>query len=221
MHEHLAAYPRDALIIQLATMTIAGSGRVTRPRESYEMLARLAPAWGDDWWFLGSYAFAHHEVDLLDDARRLAERSLDQQPRNAGASHPLAHVFFESNDHAGGVGFLADWIPRYDRAAPFYCHLSWHLALFELNQGNTARVLELYEDAISPSYGEARTRLVDAASLLWRYQMYGCQPKADLPWAEVCAYVGKAAPEARAWRSWTPTPRSPSPPWATPRRWRS
>ena len=49
----------------------------------------------------------------------------------AGA-HPLAHVFFESNDHAGGVGFLADWITAYDRTAPFFCHLSWHLALFEL-----------------------------------------------------------------------------------------
>lgn len=194
MHEHLATYPRDALIVQLATMTIAGSGRLTRPQESYEMLTRLAPAWGDDWWFQGSYAFAHHELDLLDDARRLAERSLEQQPRNAGASHPLAHVFFESNDHAGGVGFLADWIAEYDRAAPFYCHLSWHLALFELHQGNTTRVLQLYEDAISPGYGEARTRLVDAASLLWRYQMYGCQPEVDLPWAEVCAHVGKSAP---------------------------
>ena len=56
MHEHLAAYPRDALIVQLATMTIAGSGRLMRPRETYEMLTRLAPAWGDDWWFQGSYA---------------------------------------------------------------------------------------------------------------------------------------------------------------------
>jgi tetratricopeptide (TPR) repeat protein len=195
MHEHLDAYPRDALIVHLATMTIAGSGRVTRPQESYDMLAKLAPAWGDDWWFQGAFAFAHHEIDLLDDARRLAERSLEQQPRNAGAAHPFSHVFFESNDHAGGVGFLADWIAGYDRAAPFYCHLSWHLALFELNQGNTDRVLQLYEDAISPSYGEARTRLVDSASLLWRYQMYDCQPAVDLPWSEVCAHVEKSAPK--------------------------
>jgi tetratricopeptide (TPR) repeat protein len=195
MREHLAAYPRDALIVHMATMTIAGSGRVTRPQESYDMLAKLAPAWGDDWWFQGAFAFAHHEIDLLDDARRLAERSLEQQPRNAGAAHPFAHVFFESNDHAGGVGFLADWITGYDRAAPFYCHLSWHLALFELNRGNTDRVLKLYEDAISPGYGEARTRLVDSASLLWRYQLYGCQPTVDLPWAEVCAHVGKSAPK--------------------------
>jgi tetratricopeptide (TPR) repeat protein len=194
MYEHLDAYPRDALIIHLASMTIAGNGRLSRPRDLYDLLTRLAPAWGDDWWFQGAYAFAHHELELLDDARRLAERSLEQQPRNAGASHPLAHVFFESNDHAGGRGFLSDWITTYDRAAPFFCHLSWHLALFELNQGNTERVLELYDDAISPAVGSFRTTLVDAASLLWRYQLFGCEPKRDLPWAEVCTYAGKAAP---------------------------
>jgi tetratricopeptide (TPR) repeat protein len=194
MHEHLNAYPRDALIVHLTSMTIAGSGRITRRHEAYEMLSVLAPAWGDDWWFQGAYAFAHHELDLLDDARRLAERSLEQQPRNAGGAHPLAHVFFETSNHASGVGFLADWITEYDRAAPFYCHLSWHLALFELAQGNVQRVLELYDAAISPSVGQARTTLVDSASLLWRYQLYGCQPKVDLPWADVCTYVAKAAP---------------------------
>jgi len=194
MYQHLDAYPRDALVIHLATMTIAGSGKLSRPRDLYDMLTRVAPAWGDDWWFQGAYAFAHHELELLDEARRLAERSLEQQPRNAAGAHPLAHVFFESNDHAGGRGFLADWITEYDRAAPFFCHLSWHLALFELSQGNTQRVLELYDEAISPGVGSFRTTLVDSASLLWRYQIFGCEPKRDLPWADVCSYAAKAAP---------------------------
>ena len=194
MYEYLDAYPRDALIVHLASMTIAGSGRITRRHEAYDMLTRLAPAWGDDWWFQGAYAFVHHELDLLDDARRLAERSLEQQPRNAAGAHPLAHVFFESSNHAGGRGFLANWIAEYDRAAPFFCHLSWHLALFELAQGNVQRVLELYDSAISPGVGAARTTLVDSASLLWRYQLYGCEPKVALPWADVCTYAAKAAP---------------------------
>ena len=72
--------------------------------------------------------------------------------------------------------------------------MSWHLALFELNQGNTRRVLELYEDSIGPGVGAFRTTLVDAASLLWRYQIFGCEPKRELPWADVCAYAGTAAP---------------------------
>ena len=195
MHDHLDAYPRDALILQLTLLTIHGSGRLSRCQETYDLMGSLAPAWGDDWWFLGYNAFVHHELNLLDDARRLAEASLERHPRNATGAHPLAHVYFESNDHAGGRGFLADWITQYDRAAPFYCHLSWHLALFELNQGNTQRVLELYDDAISPAVNHSRSTLVDSASLLWRYQIFGCEPKRDLPWADVCAYVGKAAPK--------------------------
>jgi tetratricopeptide (TPR) repeat protein len=194
IQEHLRAYPRDGLILQLALLTINGSGRLSRCQESYDLMGSLAPAWGDDWWFLGYHAFVNHEMNLLDEARRLAEASLERQPRNATGAHPLAHVYFESNDHGGGVGFLADWITHYDRAAPFYCHLSWHLALFELAQGNTRRVLELYEDAISPAVAHSRSTLLDSASLLWRYEIFGCEPKRELPWADVCAYVAKAAP---------------------------
>ena len=56
LHEHLTDYPRDGLIMHLTTMTIARSGRLGRRQEAYDLLARLAPAWGDDWWFLGSSA---------------------------------------------------------------------------------------------------------------------------------------------------------------------
>jgi tetratricopeptide (TPR) repeat protein len=195
IQEHLAEFPRDSLVVHLGTMIIASSGRVARRQEAYDFLARLAPVWDDDWWFLGAYAFAHHELNRLDDARRFAERSLEQRPRNAGASHPLAHVYYESNNHGAGVGFLREWIAGYDRGAPFFCHLSWHLALFELMQGNTARVLELYDTTISPAVGHHRTTLVDSASLLWRYQLYGCEPKVDLPWEGVCDYAAKATPK--------------------------
>jgi tetratricopeptide (TPR) repeat protein len=195
MHEYLGAHPRDGLIVHLTSQTIAGSGRLGRAQEAFDLLAGLASAWGDDWWFVGAYAFVHHELGMLDEARRLAERSLAQRPRNAAGAHPLAHAFFEANDHADGVGFLSEWIMEYDRAAPFFCHLSWHLALFELARGHTDRVLKLYDDTIRPGVGQHRTTLVDAASLLWRYQLYGCQPTVDLPWGEVCSYVATAAPK--------------------------
>ena len=104
----------------------------------------------------------------------------------------LAHVFYETSDHAGGAEFLGSWLKTYDSSGPFRCHLSWHLALFELNAGHEQRVLELYEQAISPAAAEQRTTLEDSASLLWRYQIYGCEPR-PLPWAEVCEYAARAA----------------------------
>ena len=184
VREHLAEFPRDALVVQLGIMLLSGSGRVTRREESRARLESLAPAYGDDWWFLGALAFAHHETDSYEMSRQLCERSLARYPRNANAAHSRAHVFFETADHTGGSQFLNPWLDEYDRAAPFNCHLTWHLALFELTAGHEQRVLDLYERGISPAVAQQRTTLEDAASLLWRYEIYGCTPR-QLPWAEV------------------------------------
>jgi tetratricopeptide (TPR) repeat protein len=184
VREHIAEFPRDALLVQMAVMLLSGSGRVTRREESRAMLDGLAPAYGEDWWFLGSLAFAHHETESYEQSRRFSERSLALYPRNGNAAHSRAHVFFETTDHAAGARFLGPWLEAYDRAAPFMCHLSWHLALFELANGHEQRVMELYEQAISPAVAQQRTTLEDAASLLWRYEIYGCSPR-ELPWQEV------------------------------------
>ncbi len=184
VREHTAELPRDALLVQMAVMLLSGSGRVTRRQESRAMLEGLAPAYGEDWWFLGSLAFAHHETESYERSRQLAERSLALYPRNGNAAHSRAHVFFETADHAGGAHFLGPWLDAYERGAPFMCHLSWHLALFELAAGREQRVMEVYERAISPAVAQQRTTLEDATSLLWRYQIYGCAPR-ELPWAEV------------------------------------
>jgi tetratricopeptide (TPR) repeat protein len=184
VREHLAESPRDALLVQMAVMLLSGSGRITRREESRAMLEGLAPAYGEDWWFLGSLAFAHHETESYEQSRRFSERSLALYPRNGNAAHSRAHVFFETTDHTAGARFLGPWLEEYDRAAPFMCHLSWHLALFELAAGHEQRVMELYERSISPAVAQQRTTLEDAASLLWRYEIYGCPPR-ELPWAEI------------------------------------
>ena len=114
----------------------------------------------------------------------MAERSLAHNPRCGHAVHSLAHVFYETNDHATGATFLRAWMANYERNGPMHCHLAWHQALFELSMGSYARVMELYEDAICPDVARTRTSMYDAASLLWRFQIYGCAQDA-LPWSAV------------------------------------
>ena len=193
IREHLAEFPRDALLVQQATGLISFSGRPDRTEERFALLEPLAPAYGDDWWFLSAHAFALHELDRFEESRRLSERSLALYPRNAGASHNVAHVQYETDDHAGGVDFLGGWLTGYDQRAPYHCHLSWHLALFELAAGHYGRVMELYERAISPAVVQSRLGFLDASSLLWRWQLYGCT-EGPLPWADVCALAGRIAP---------------------------
>jgi hypothetical protein len=157
------------------------------------LLDERASAYGDDWWFLGAYAFAHEELGRFEVARQLAERSLARNPRNAGAAHPLAHVYYETDDHDGGTGFLGGWLASYERAAPFYCHLAWHLALFALASGNADQAMHVYSHDIRPIVVRARAGLVDAASLLWRVQLQGDR-RQPLPWDEVCRLARRSRP---------------------------
>ena len=101
--------------------------------------------------FWAQYAFAHHETGHVEEARRLAERSLALRPTNAVAAHSVAHVFFETGDAASGGEFLDTWLKGFDRRAPYHVHLSWHQALFELAQGHYQRALALYEADIRPA----------------------------------------------------------------------
>ena len=184
VHEHLEEFPRDAVLLFLHGFLNARSGRADWQQEQFAYLTRLAPQYGDDWFFLGQYSFAHHAINRFEASRHLAEQSLARNPRCGYAVHSLAHVFYETNAHADGSAFLDGWLASYDRSAPMHCHLAWHWALFELSLGQYARVLELYERAIRPEVARTRTSMYDAASLLWRYQIYGCAQDA-LPWSTV------------------------------------
>lgn len=176
--EHLDEFPRDALMMRVSNrlymLGCSGAGVKNFPDELYAMLHKLQPNYGDDWAFLGQYAFAHHEIGRLDESLSLAERSLAQRPTSAHASHSVAHVFFEKGNAPDGGDFLGNWLKSYDSRAPFHVHLSWHQALFQLAQGRYSDAVGLYEDAIRPSViKKSAASLADSASLLWRLRIYG------------------------------------------------
>jgi tetratricopeptide (TPR) repeat protein len=193
IREHLAEQPRDALLVFQAQSLIGFSGREDREQERYTFLTQLAPVYGDDWWFLSAWSFVHHELQKFEQARQLSERSLELYPRNAAASHNIAHVFYETDDHSGGTDFLSGWLAGYDQQAPYHTHLSWHLALHYLTEGRYRQVMALYHTAISPTVSQNRITFFDASSLLWRWQMYGCGT-GPLPWGEVCRMAEVIAP---------------------------
>jgi len=180
--EHVAEFPRDALLVNQASSAIGFAGRSDREHQRMAFLERLEPAYGDDWWFQSALAFTYHEVDRYEDSRRLSERSLAQYPGNANASHNLAHVHFETLDTEAGLAFLEAWMAGYDRRASFHCHLAWHVAMFALHQGRYARALEVFERDIVGAVNP-RLAMIDGAALLWRFRL-----------------DGEAAPSA-AWRS--------------------
>ena len=189
VNEHLDEFPTDTLAMRVAQrlymLGCFGAGVPDFPNHLMAMMQKVAPANGDDWAFLGQYAFAHHETNQPEKAMDLATRSLEGNPQNAVASHSVTHSYFEQGDAANGGRWLGDWLDGWDRRASYNTHLSWHLALFELAQGKYRQALDLYETHIRPGV-QARNlaNLQDAASLMWRLQIYSGEEPGK-PWDEV------------------------------------
>jgi len=184
MTEHLAEFPRDALIGMRADRHLFYSGGENRHRRQLAQLEGLKPACAGDWWFLGLYGFALGECGRFADARRMAERSIALNPRNFWAAHALAHVFADTKEDEKGAAFLGPWLSGFDTGAPNFGHVSWHLALFELASGRQKRAMEIYEGAVRPAMCKHRSTLNNSASLLWRCLVFGYPPSAE-QWAEI------------------------------------
>lgn len=195
--EHLKEFPRDALLLRLAQrLYIQGcsvSGVLDYPPLFYKLMKDLEPEYGEDWAFMGQFAWANHEVGLMEEGLNLAERSLDLKPTNAVAAHSVGHVFFETNRNEEGAAFLGSWLDDYDRRAAYRVHLSWHQALFELAMGRYNQALAWYQTDIRPSVQEKKyASLADSASLIWRMHIYGdIVPRA--PWEELIELAAPAA----------------------------
>jgi hypothetical protein len=200
LEEHVADYPRDGLALSLALGVfglIGFSGRIDHHEAQLALLERLAPHWGDDWWFLAYLGWARIELGDIARGGAEVERALQGNPRNAFAAHARVHFYFEAGDPAGGAAFVEGWLPGYARESQLHCHLSWHLALFELARGNSERARQLYADAIRPAVSHAPPlfNLADAASFLWRWQIYEAGRDPD-GWDEVAAHARQHFPQA-------------------------
>ena len=170
--EHVTEFPRDALLVNQASSAIGFAGGSDREEDRRAFVERLRPAYGDDWWYQSALAFTYMEVNRYEESRSLSERSLQQYPRNANASHNIAHVYFETADHDTGAAFLDDWLAGYDTRSSFHCHLAWHLALFELHRGRSARALEIFQRDILGAVNP-RLAMIDGSALLWRFRLDG------------------------------------------------
>jgi tetratricopeptide (TPR) repeat protein len=188
---HVAEFPRDAVLVNQAGNAIALGGRIDREEHRVAFVERLAPAYGDDWWFQSALAFAYHEVDRFEESRRLSERSLQQYPGNANATHNLAHISFETLDTEAGAAFLESWLAGYDTRAAFHCHLAWHMAMFELHRGRYARALEIFERDILGSVNP-RLAMVDGSALLWRFRLDGMQDQFSA-WRSLADLAGRVS----------------------------
>ena len=195
---HLLDYPRDAMVAQtcLGVFSLIGfSGRMGREAEHLSVAEQLAPAYGEDGWFLAQLAFAQLEVGQLDQAERNIEAAMAQNPGSAHAAHIRAHLHYEAGETQAGRAFLTGWMAGYDRAGMMHCHNSWHLALWALAMGDEAEMWRIAAEDLDPDRTDAPPLniLTDLASLFWRAEMAGLEVPPE-EWRRLSDYAARAFP---------------------------
>ena len=195
---HLKEFPRDALVLSPCSSVfglIGFSGRAGREIEQRDLLDSLAPHYDDDWWFNAQHAFALVESGDRDGARPKIERAIGQNRRNANAAHIYAHMQYEDGETAAAHAFLAEWLIDYPKHGPLHGHLSWHLALTELEAGDLEAAFKRYAAnfAVDTYQGAALLVVADAISFLWRAELAGA-PRDVAQWRIMHDYAHKMFP---------------------------
>ncbi|MFT7673985.1 MAG: tetratricopeptide (TPR) repeat protein [Gammaproteobacteria bacterium] len=198
IRSHVEAYPRDVLVAQTCTSIMGLIGFSGKPGRESELLAytnALLPHYGDDWWCLSQHAFSLCETGQIDPALKFSERSLAINPRNAHGAHVRSHIYYESGEHVAGISYLSDWLKDYDKSAILHGHLSWHVALWELGQGNIEKMWNIVDTDVAPggSSGLPLNILSDTASILYRAQLAGEKISAER-WKNISQYAKQQYP---------------------------
>ena len=175
---HLLDNPRDAMLAQtcMGVFGLIGfSGQPGREAEQLAFTTSLAPQYGDDWWFQGVHAFAQMEAGQTGPAEASIEASLAQRPGSANGAHYRSHLYYENGESAAGYAFIRDWMKGYGRDGFMHTHLSWHTALWALEQGDEDTMWQVVDAEVAPgaATGPALNILSDTASVLYRAELAG------------------------------------------------
>ncbi|MFE3167760.1 FAD/NAD(P)-binding protein [Streptomyces sp. NPDC059224] len=171
---YLHAYPGDRLALAVAVPTIAFTGlHDAHNGTARRVVEQTAPAHEGHWFHTSLLAFVRQEEGRYEEAGRLAEQALADQPRSGHAMHALAHVHYEQGDHTTGRDRLDTWLIGPGRTATHRAHFSWHAALHELALHDTTALRRRWVTQLAPAKVTGVRALVDSASLLWRAQLAG------------------------------------------------
>ncbi len=168
---HTARWPRDLAALKLGQIHAFNLG---------DAPAMLRLAWaakdaaGDTAFWHGLAAFAFEQCHRLHEAEVHARQALALRAHEPWAEHALAHVLLTEGRFAEGRDFMARASAPWRGLTSFMrTHNFWHLALFQLELGDDAAALALYDRevwGVDTGYSQDQ---VGAVSLLARLEWAG------------------------------------------------
>lgn len=177
----LRGHPHDVVAFRLAHFVNFWLGR---PQDMVDSVERVIPAWSESIpgfsSILACRSFAHEETGNYFAAEPYGRHAIELDPGDLWATHAVAHVLEAQGRRSEGIQWLTTLAPNWEGAHNLQHHLWWHCALFKLEHGDHAAVLELYDTRFRDLAGPLTVASPDvyidvqnAASILFRLQRLG------------------------------------------------
>jgi len=177
----LRRHPHDVLAVRLAHFVNFWLGR---PQDMLASIERVLPAYSAAQigypTILACRCFANEECGNYAAAEPDGRRAIELDPANLWAAHAVAHVLEMQGRRQEGIQWLTGLAPNWDGAGNLQHHLWWHCALFHLENGDHATVLELYDQRfrnlaspLTQASPDAYIDVQNAASMLFRLTRQG------------------------------------------------
>ena len=170
----LAVYPLDILALRLAHHGHFYEGNGQNLRDT---IARRLHAWNEDvpdfGFVLGMLAFGLEETHAYDAAIETGKRALAQNPVDPWAVHAVAHVHEMRDAHDDGIAWIDANADGWQSANGFRYHVWWHRMLMQIDKGDYADVLSLYDNTLWDPDSDEYLDLVNDAAVLLRLELHG------------------------------------------------
>jgi len=177
----LATYPHDVLAFRLAHFVNFWLGR---PEAMLASVLSVERHWTEAMpgynAILGCRCFAHEESGYYTEAEHAGREAIRRDPADLWSAHGVAHVLEMTGRRGEGIAWIDALHPNWEEGNNLRHHLWWHLAMYHVERGDDARVLELYDTRFrnlhSPLTQAAPDLYIDvqnAASMLFRLRRHG------------------------------------------------
>ena len=172
--EIVGQWPADLVALRMHHHASFWSGDrkdlLSAPLAVFDALGEQAPGVN---FVKGMVAFGCEENGDYAQAEKFGREGMEANENDLWSLHAVAHVLEMQCRHDEGRDLLNYPFGTWADRTPFKDHLWWHSALFALEQGDTERVLNLYDKEVRVDENGFYLDVQNAASLLKRLELVG------------------------------------------------
>ncbi len=172
LEQHCQRWKKDLLAIKFAEFMFFCSGQKHESWRFLTLTNSCLPENSHQPFFLAIHSFALELNGRLEEAKKVAEKALEQQPINPWADHTLTHVYINQGDITRGIHVLEEFSEKWKASGrAIHSHNLWHLGLMYLEDLDFVKAHEVSKRAAWEKENHMVGEEIDAAALHWRLDM--------------------------------------------------